>query len=223
MQTNRNLLAIFILSLFTFSCNKKNEVIIATSIIYPSYAALKPGNYWIYQQFDIDNTTGNAVAKNVFDSCYVEKDTTIKGHIYFKLLKPKPYTSPLVYEASFLRDSLHYVINSLGAIKLSSQEYASTLSEGYQIVAPNDTMIKFSSQMEDKITTVNTPAGTLPTINCKYSYVYSSNTKNGVFANTTQYVHARYAEKIGLVIETLPFIKYQNNSIERRLLRYHLN
>jgi hypothetical protein len=214
------LLAVLLISLF--SCNKKSETIIATSIIYPSYSGLKTGNYWIYQQFDIDGL-GNATAKNVFDSCYVEKDTLIKDHTYYKILKPKPYTSPTVYEATYLRDSLHFIINSKGSIKFSSKEFASTFSEGYQILAPNDTLIKFSLQMDDKMTTVNTTAGIFPTLDCKYTYTYSANPKNGSYTGKTIYIHSRFAESIGLVIETLPFIQYSSSNIERRLVRYHLN
>ncbi|MEY4934662.1 MAG: hypothetical protein RIS64_1021, partial [Bacteroidota bacterium] len=54
---------------------------------YASYSKLAVGNYWIYQQFNVDSN-GNGTPTNVYDSVFVEKDTVINNHTYFKLYKP---------------------------------------------------------------------------------------------------------------------------------------
>ena len=75
------------------SCKKDTEpepTSLPITTTYPNFSRLKVGNYWIYQQFDIDQN-GNATPKNIFDSCYVEKDTLINGKTYMKIIKPSPF------------------------------------------------------------------------------------------------------------------------------------
>jgi hypothetical protein len=221
MPYSKQLLFI-IVSFIVFSCKKDNEVIIAKSLSYDNYSGLKPGNYWVYQQFNID-ANGNATATNVFDSCYVEKDTLIKNSTFYKMMKPKPNSNPTIYEASYLKDSLFYIVNSFGKIMFSSKEHVTKYTSGYQMVAPSDTIVKYYSKMDDSLVTVTTPAGTFKTLNYKFTYNYTNNAKCGAFANTTRYVHTRYAELIGVVIESFPFQVLNSTNIERRLIRYKLN
>jgi len=83
MKNTTLLLLAFVSSTLFIGCFKENQ----ESVVYPDFAMLKVGNYWIYQYFDIDSL-GNATATNTYDSCYVEKDTTINGKTYFKIYKP---------------------------------------------------------------------------------------------------------------------------------------
>ena len=67
---------------------------------------------------------------------------------------------------------------------------------------------------------VTTSAGTFTTLNTKEtSFIFPN---YATFTNL-RYGNTRYAENVGIVIETLPFFLSSHNYIERRLVRYHLN
>ena len=100
-------LFVALLTATIYSCKKDIEPMTpATS--YPNFSQLKVGNYWVYEQFDI-SSTGIATSRNIFDSCYVEKDTIINSKTYLKIVRPL-YYSPQK-EIMFLKDSLHYIVN----------------------------------------------------------------------------------------------------------------
>ena len=71
------------------SC-KKDEATENTPITYANFSQLKTGNYWIYERFTVDSA-GAAVATGILDSCYIETDTLINNHTYYKLISPNPY------------------------------------------------------------------------------------------------------------------------------------
>src|SRR5688500_17959960 len=81
---------LLLLSLTVSSCKKEKEISPPPAKTYPDYSALKPGNYWIYERFDVDSN-GNATPTGIYDSCYVEKDTQINGRTYMKYVEPHPY------------------------------------------------------------------------------------------------------------------------------------
>jgi hypothetical protein len=207
------------LSAMLFSCTKETEQTKPIpSIDYPNYSQLKVGNYWIYEQFGID-TLGNALSKNTFDSCYIEKDTIINRRTFFKVVKPRPYATNQI-DISFQRDSLHYVVNSFGKILFSSQDFTTIFESSYITAGPVDTVCQVKKQMADNNLSVTTPAGAFTTSNAKVVY---SMFPNWTFAGSSRNKHTRYAENIGIVIETLPFFASNPNYVERRLVRYHLN
>ena len=102
------LLTLALVSTAIYSCKKK-KTDPPPATVYANYAQLKVGNYWVYEQFEID-LAGNAASKNIFDSCYVEKDTMINAKSYFKVVKPNQ-NSISQKDILFLRDSLHYIVN----------------------------------------------------------------------------------------------------------------
>lgn len=199
-----------IIILATIGSCKKNKIITPT-VTYPNYSGLKVGNYWIYQQFDVDEN-GIAKSKNIFDSCYVEKDTVIRGKTYYKLVKSGGF-----YEISFQRDSLHYLVNSDGQILFSSEDFTSIFETSYQTAGSNDTIAKYTRQMSDKNQIITTAAGTFTTsnVNEKFS-MYPKWSSAGSIRNK----NTRYSEKVGIVTETLPIIISNPTYTERRLLRY---
>lgn len=58
-----------------FSCNKSDEND-PQPPASEDFMALKVGNYWIYQNYDID-TNGVATPTDDWDSAYISKDTLI--------------------------------------------------------------------------------------------------------------------------------------------------
>lgn len=215
---------IWILLLMTIvisSCKKedKNEPITPPiSTVYPNYSQLKVGNYWIYQQVELDSM-GNETPKNIFDSCYVEKDTIINTYTYYKVFSPEVSGSSYKY----LRDSLHYIVEAFsGRIMFSSQDFTTIFySLCLQTADSNsDTIAVLTAKMDDKDMSITTPAGTFITSNMKEKISF-----NPRFQPSYQirYRNNRYAKNIGLVVETLPIWSSQLFTTERRLVRYHLN
>ena len=199
---------------FIQACCKKDST--QQPISYPSYSKLAVGNYWIYGQFTID-TMGNATTMNIYDSVYVEKDTIINNQTYFKVYKPMAFIIPAGY--AFLRDSLHYIINSSGAILFSSEDFTTVFNEVYHTNGA-DTTYRLVTKMEDKDATILTPAGAFTTSDFRHTYYMYPNYSG---AGNPRYLHSRYAKDVGLVAETFPFYSLNPNYVERRLVRFHVN
>jgi hypothetical protein len=187
-------------------------------VIYQSYSKLKPGNYWIYQRFQVEQNS-SATPLDQFDSVYVEKDTLIRNQTYFKI-----HEFDFVFNRemiSFLRDSLHYIIASNGGIVFSSEDFSTVFSTSYSIDL-NDTIFKITKKMNDKDLMTQTPAGSFLTSNMQSTYfAYPKYIQQDV--NNPRYLNLRFAKNIGLVTKTELFFLVSPTIIERRLTRYHLN
>jgi hypothetical protein len=224
---NTKLIFSLVLLFFSFifnACKKdpiENKTSSTTQTNSPSYSQLKVGNYWIYQRFEIDSL-GNETALNKFDSCFIENDTVINNKIYYKMYRPKVYgSSTPTYLVDFIRDSLHYIVNSTGYTLFSSQDFTSIFRSGYQFFSnPTDTVQYFYIKMDDINVQVNTPAGNFNTLNSKTTLNFWPNYS---LSGTVRYMHCRYANSVGIVIETLPLFISDKIQTERRLIRYHLN
>src|SRR6218665_521565 len=207
-----------------FACKKTQgfkielEKVPAPDPVYTNYSQLKIGNYWVYRPYTVwpDGTETNQVQ---YDSCYISKDTLIRGHTYFKMNRPKAiFTTDRV---SFLRDSLHYIINSDGAILFSSEDFSTVFEDTIVMYTPSDTLYHITRKMNDKDLVINVPAGQFKTSSMQSTYVMYK-FKNPT-ANNPRYRHARYAKNMGLVLETDYLYSAVPYVIERRLVRYHLN
>jgi hypothetical protein len=224
---NTKLIFSFLILFFalTFNACKKdsstNKVLSTSQTNVASFSQLEVGNYWIYQRFEI-NSVGNETALNKFDSCYIKSDTIINNLVYYKMYRPKVYGSiPPTHLIDFIRDSLHYIVNSTGYTLFSSQDFTSIFRSGYQFFSnPIDTVQYFYIKMDDINVQVNTPAGNFNTLNSKST---SNFWPNYAISGSVRYMHCRYANNVGIVIETLPLIFLDKIQTERRLVRYHLN
>jgi hypothetical protein len=201
------------LTFFFSSCKKDSS----TTTTYPNFSQLKVGNYWVYERFNVDSS-GNATAIGIFDSCYVEKDTLINNTLYFKVIRPEVAGSN--YSDKFVRDSLHYLVNNVGQILFSSQNFTDTFYNYYVTAGATDTVCEVFVKMADKNLSVNSPAAQFQTYSFKQTFkMYPNWSANGNPRN----IDTRYAENIGIVSETLPFPATNPNYIQRRLVRYKLN
>lgn len=199
---------------FYFSSCKKDSI---TPKVYPNFAQLKVGNYWVYERFNVDSL-GNAIATGILDSCYVEKDTLINDINYFKVIRPEVLGSS--FNDKFVRDSLHYLVNSVGQIIFSSQNFTDTFYSYFVTASLTDTICKVLVKMDDKNLSVSTPAGQFQTSSFKQNYIMYPNWAN--YGNTRQ-LDTRYAENIGIISETFPFYASDPNYVQRRLVRYKVN
>lgn len=213
MIRNVHLILSIFIALLMLSCEKNDKS--GDSPVYPDYGCLKTGNYWIYQRFIVDSN-GVATPQEVFDSCYVEKDTIVGGISFSKVVRPVylPSYSP-AYE--LLRDSLHYIVAPGGKILFSSQDFSSVFYSYAHLYQNGDTVYHVSMKMEDHAEVVITPAGSFSTLNCKSTYVLNP---QFLPSPNPRFIHKRFARGVGLVVETLPFFASQPYTTERRLVRY---
>ena len=206
------LAGVLMTSVFT-SCKKDSE----TQTTPTNFTQLKVGNYWVYERFNVD-ASGSATATGILDSCYVEKDTIIDTTHYFKFIRPEVVGSTYSYQ--FVRDSLHYLVNSDGQILFSSQNFTDTFNSYFITAGPTDTVCEVFVKMADKNLSLNLPAGQFQTYSFKQTFeMYPNWSASG----NPRYIDTRYAVNVGIVSETFPFFSSSPNYIQRRLVRYHLN
>lgn len=212
-------LIVFItLSILFFSCKKEkpqapNPSPKIDDIIYPDYAHLKTGNYWIYQVFEVD-TLGNAIATSQYDSVYISKDTSINGKLYAVRVD---YQNP-AENISYLRDSLHYIVNSYGRIVFTSVEFGKVFHSSYFDWGANtDTVAFVEHLMTGKDENVSVPAGTFTTMSFTQRWnMYPKYRNSGALIQQ----RTRYNLGVGIVTESLPFNFHLPIRKERRLIRY---
>src|SRR5215217_1706218 len=109
----RNLILYFLvlvlLSTVAFKKKEEDKPQLIDTVLYPNFSHLDKGNYWIYEQYNIDEF-GKATPTGVIDSCFIGNDTTIAG------VKWHWYIS-IGGESTLLRDSLDYIVDSYGMIR----------------------------------------------------------------------------------------------------------
>ncbi len=204
-----------------YSCKKDKSNNVAPpidSVIYPDYMAMKPGNYWIYEEYKNDTGVNGLQPQNIFDSCYVEKDTMIGDKTYHKYCQAT-YLDPGHYDIFFLRDSLSYVVNNFGSIYFSSQNFTDTFRklDYYNPAAYPDT-IPITEQMGFRDEQVTVGAGTFTTSTFRRILHFGPGYP---FGPTREYDH-RYAAGVGLIVHTTAIYTAVTYSIEQRLVRYHV-
>ena len=190
------------------SCSKTEDV------VYANYSNLKVGNQWIYKHFDNDGM-GNVTELNIYDTTTVEKDTIINQNKYFQL--NHTYYELLENKIEYLRDSLHYIVNSKGQIKFSSQDFTNVLNKSYYKIGA-DTFFKLTEKMEDRNKIITVPAGTFTTSSLRMSYEIFP---KFVVYDKFRTRDFRYAENFGLVSEVLILDSYSRGYREKKLVRFN--
>lgn len=207
----------FLTALLLVSCEKNKE---EKPEAKPDYTQLKVGNYWIYQRFELDSA-GNATQTDVYDSCYIENDTLIRGEKYFKMIKPRAYGSNS-FEIDYLRDSLDYMVDSYGTIRFALTDFNNVLDSYSHIAHNGDTIFSYTTKMGDKDKLIQTPAGTFAT----YSLIMTFKSSENYFPDPDDREHIlyyRYANNVGIVSESMSFFLNLNlPKYERRLVRYYI-
>jgi hypothetical protein len=204
------LAACMLLSL-NFGCRKDCPPDMAKE--YPDFANLKVGNYWIYERFMEKN--GVLTPLNKQDSNYVEKDTLINGISYHKLMARDP--SLPRYNATYLRDSLHYLVDHVGTIYFSSENFRDTLRVRHLLNSfAQDTIATLITKMTDDNLPRTVAAGTFVTKNFNTTMLVYP---NYVLSSAVFQEPRRYAENVGIVEESLGCF-LGGGCIMRQLKRY---
>lgn len=194
------------------SCRKKNQDPEGVN----DYAQLKPGNYWIYQTFRVGDTSVFNPPSQV-DSIYVEKDTTIRGNIYHKLVEN--YGGEITY----LRDSSDYLVNHIGQVQFSANDFTNTFFTYYMVrpgVGRNDSVGLFTRKMADRDLAIAVPAGNFITVSMRETLTLHPD--NVVAGLATRVRDIRYSKGVGKVSEVIPPYLADPGYTERRLLKYHI-
>ncbi|MFA6151756.1 MAG: hypothetical protein WC716_10585 [Chitinophagaceae bacterium] len=209
------------LTLLCISCKKKETVTPKIppqpDVIYPDYARLKPGNYWIYQVFEVD-TFGNATPTGVFDSVYAGPEKEFNGKMFQLRMAPETAGSK-DYTGAYMRDSLYYIVAPNGKIRFSSTDFEKTFSSWYfDWSGSTDTAAFIHTFMTDKDKKTIVPAGTFQTAAFDEQWNMYPGYRNGGIIIEQK---IKYNIDIGIVSEALPFYVYTAHlRKERRLVRY---
>ncbi len=200
-------LSILLVLILSTACKKKAKE--ETQITYKNYGQLKVGNYWVYERYEID-TNGTATPMGIIDTCRIEKDTIINGKQYFKYVRP-PFVG--FDRNTYLRDSLHYIVDHKGRKVFSSENF----NQVFQTFSYVD--YDLQEWMTDIDSNFTTPLGTFKTINFQLIFTLVPQLQ---FNGNPRFMNTRYAENIGIISETLPLFYANPNYKERRLIDYHL-
>ena len=198
------------------ACKKDNdEPATGTTSLVPFFTQLKPGNYWIYERYQV-TPSGTATPLGIFDSCYVENDTTIGNRVYSTYVAPSSPGTGLTI--TYLRDSAGYLIDEQQNIYFSATDFTTIYSDEY-IFSGVDTVARVTTQMADKDLQISVPAGSFGTHNFRKRYeMFPPYTTAGTIRDQ----NVRYGGGVGKVEERLPFFASNPDYVDRRLVRYHV-
>ncbi|RTQ53244.1 hypothetical protein EJV47_00445 [Hymenobacter gummosus] len=216
---HRLLLLIATASAALAACDKDPETATPTTPD-ASFLPLQTGNYWVYRQYRIDGRTGVATATNILDSCFISKDTLIRGQRYYKLVRPVLYS--VIPDNRIVRDSLHYLVDHHGRRLFSSQDATNILDTEYSTLnqaGRTDTVVRMVSRMMPQDTTISTAAGTFTVKKHRKTHIFYPSIFPGY---QPRVLHTRYAKDVGIVTEMLPFYAADPDYTERRLIRYRV-
>jgi hypothetical protein len=201
-------LVMILVSIITVSCKKDTGSSITP--LDPDYYQLKVGNYWVYQEYDID-TNGIVTTKDKWDSAYIEKDTLINGNLYYKLWE-RPIILMPEQTPVFLRDSSGYLVGSSG--------------KNYYCCDNNFTNILWSDtvggslanrivRMTGRDSVVSVPAGNFQSITVQAAIIPI----NPDDPHPTRYQHTVYGKSVGKLMSN-SFYYDSGKKFEARLVRY---
>jgi hypothetical protein len=199
------------MSLLAVSCSKDDESPVPVAKV--DYYQLKTGNYWIYEGYRVD-TNGIATSTGDFDSAYIEKDTLIRGAVYYKLYE-KPYVLGELQFSSFLRDSSGYLVSDDGGIRASYVNFTDTIV----IDTTNPDLYSGYRKMIGKDSLVTVPAGAFASVTSSMQVIPAPAYASQV---PVRYLYDVYGKGVGKM-KTHSFFFLGPISIEARLVRYKVN
>lgn len=204
-MNSKNYLVIAILCSVVLASCKKEEPIISEPDPIPEYAALKVGNYWVYETY-FTNKDGKTVLTNDYDSAYIEKDTIINGQKFAK----KVVASQLFSSTSFWREENGKLINNLGD-ELPTEAGVlgiNTIKRG------NDTIALQTSVLLPNETYESVPAGVFKVRTIEHRYKIFDNGSQTRIRNA----YTKYHPTKGDVSRTYFFMFPQNGEFYQQVL-----
>jgi hypothetical protein len=174
------------------------------------YFKADAGDYWIYQSLSID-TNGVETIQGT-DSVYVIPDTVINGNTFHRYRGSWFTNGPITWT---WRDSSYCIVNEIGHKLFTTQLFDQPLdSSSYPAI-----YYAYYSVPSARAS-ISVPSGSYT--NSLDFLGESHMISPGYLWDPIRYTHNYYVKNIGLVCEH----KFYSNSpgtLERRLLRYHVN
>jgi len=212
----KNAVIIFIVIISFFACSKEEE-----QDLKSDYLPLSVGNYWVYQDTDIDSA-GNSKISPFLDSIVISCDTVIKGNTYYR------YDSYIVNtdrdndihfnNSCYYRDSMKYLITNTGEVFFSETNLTDTLRKKNEF-NKSDTIYQMTFRMEYQIDQVTVPAGNFNNV-LNFKGTIIGNQKYTSFKNP-RYISNCYARGIGKIYQTSLYLNYAATT-QKKLLRYNI-
>lgn len=203
----RNLILLAIATVAVVSCT--NETIEPK----PNYIPMKVGNYWIYENYQI-NEDGSEINLQKIDSVIISRDTIINGNKFF-MFEGTSYPDHHRWQIlQIVRDSSGYLLRSDGRVIFSDNNFTDILHLGYYIVG-NDTISSYTYKMVKQLEPLTLGIGTFNVLNCML--IVNSENYPG-YPKEFPYF---YAANIGRVLLTWGF-STSPTKYEQRLIRYNI-
>jgi hypothetical protein len=210
----KNLFVVAISIIVFASCQKDNDININPTI---NYLPLDIGNYWVYQEFNIDED-GISTETSKFDSIIIVGDTLINNNTFYVFTKTKMYSDGTEKEfIDFLRDSSGYIVDENGRRRFSEDNFIDTIYKETQLGGLGDTIYTCSYRMENTEIMISVPAGEFEVLNVRGTVIDKQENHN----HDPRYTNSYYANGVGRVLSTY-FWLGAPDSMERRLIRYHV-
>ena len=175
------------------------------------YLMLHPGNYWVFESYSIDQSTGEAFPLNKHDSLFVAKDTLI-GQIKYAILQGlrlgEPYRAILRTSGADLTDAGGNLLFSLHNLGDTVRVADALLPEG----------VLSSMVIADFATAISVPYGTFDALAIKRLLFLASDPIGSIPENSLRQETVYYAKGVGLIQYSSQLAGYPVR-IEMRLAR----
>jgi len=185
-----------------------------------NYYPLTIGSYWNFQSFRVD-TNGVETDLNKADSVIITKDTIINGETYAVFEGTNyPFSQGNWGIVNIARDSLGYMVNHLGTIIFSSNNFTDTLDSGVVHKTTDiDTLFTYYTKMEEVNQPVSVPAGIFEVLNYKVTYTFPdyASQPDLYWRSANKF----FAPDVGQIF-SMWFYAQQTEVTERRLTSYYI-
>jgi hypothetical protein len=201
------------------SCQKDNESNKNPSgqdyIEIPNYFPLAIGNYWVYENYKIENHQETLLDN--LDSLRITKDTLIGGETFF-ILEGERF--PPVSTKRILRDSLHYIIDNKGSIYFADEVSGFVYYNHTEYDNNGDTLFNMQYRNEFVDEPISIPAGDFNAINRVTDFITFPQTD---LSDTLKYrsVNSYFVDGLGQITDNI-FYASAPFHYEKRLVRYHI-
>ncbi|MFD2914172.1 hypothetical protein [Psychroserpens luteus] len=209
----KKIASILMILLMVCSCSSNDIETTESNNFY----ALTEGNSWEYKYYVKDNVTNNFEATTITETVNITHTAAIDGIIYynFKHIVVGNDGNTLLPENGeqnfMLRDSLGFLINQMGKIKYSNNNYEEHFVSHIDDISFNSYNLKLSND-EDIITVDN-----LGDFYCLDNHYFIRDV-NGNQLNSTDHIYREDGK--GEILSTLSYASQSEHFAEKRLEAY---
>ncbi len=182
-----------------------------------NYFPLAVGNYWVYENYQI-YPDGNRVKKDEVDSLFISEITELNGKSYFHLKGTRYPVNNTISTIYYLRDSSDYLVNHIGVIEFSPDNFSDTLFAELVNQQEVDTFYYLSYQMVEEDVPVVVPAGAFDVLNYRGT-VYMPEHTDPDFRR--RYINNYFAENMGKIFYEFMYLS-GGLRIQKELIRFHI-